>query len=379
VTRRAGPPALACATALALLAAPAPAAVPLEIAVQDDGTFAGLPGIGPTPRRVKAGYRAARRLHARVQKVNLLWKWVAHRVDGHETYDWSFYDRVIDAAAAHGLELQVTLTGPAPAWDTGDHRTGVFRPDPRAFGRFSAAAAEHYRDRVRRWAIWNEPNWPSWLAPRRRAALLYRRLYQAGWAAVKGVDPGALVLFGELAPMGPPEAAIPPLRFLRGVTCRDRHMNPKRRCGPLETDGFAHHPYTLRWPPTYRGPGRDDVTLGSLGRLRSVLRELAEAGALQTPGGRPPDLYLTEYGYHANSRAIREPLRSRYSVRAFAMAVREPHVRQMVWYQLLGPPRSPERKWDTGLLGPNGHPRPILRALARWVREASKAGVLAEP
>jgi glycosyl hydrolase family 1 len=372
-------PICTAALAFALLASPTLAAAPLEIGVQDDGTFAGLPGNGPTPRRVKAAYKATRRLHARVQKVNLLWKWVAHRADGPEVYDWSFYDRVIDAAIDRHLEPQVTLTGPAPSWDTGDHRTGVYRPSSSAFGRFAAGAATHYRDRVQRWAIWNEPNWPTWLAPTRHAAAIYRRLYRAGWTAVKRVDPTALVLFGELAPMGPPEAAIPPLRFLRRVTCRNRDFKPTRRCGTLRTDGFAHHPYTLRWRPDYMGPGPDDVTMGSLGRLRFVLRQLAAVGALETPGGDAPDLYLTEYGYHANSRTIREPLRSRYSVRAFEMAVREPHVRQMVWYQLLGPPRSPERKWDTGLLGPNGHPRPILRALARWIRSAAKAGVLAEP
>lgn len=369
--------ALAAFAAAALsLAGPAaaPARAPLEIAVQDDGTFAGLPGIGPEAWRVRAAYRAARGIHARTQKLNLIWKHVARRAHGRETFDWGFYDPVIAAAIAHGLRAQVTVTGPAPPWATGDGRPGVYRPDPRAFGRFAAAAARHYAGRVHRWSIWNEPNWPSWLAPPSAAAGIYRRLYRAGWRAIRGVDPHAVVLFGELAPMGPPEAAIPPLRFLRGVTCRDRGFRPTHRCAPLRTNGFAHHPYSLRWPPDYRGPTPDDVTIGSLGRLRYVLRRLAHVHALTTPHGRTPDLYLTEFGWHAHSRTIREPERSRYAVRSFEMALREPHVRQLLWYQLVAPPRIEGRRpWDTALLDSNGHSRRVFKALRRWTRRAARA------
>jgi hypothetical protein len=367
----------AFATALLGAATPANARTPLEIAVQDDGAFLGLPGNGPTLHNVKAAYRAAHLMHARVQKVNLLWKWVARRSHGQETFDWSFYDGAIVRAIGRGYVPQVTLTGPAPRWATGNHEEGVYKPDPAAFGRFVAAAAQHYAGRVRRWAIWNEPNWPSWLAPPRKAAGIYRRLYRAGWNALKAADPQSLVLIGELAPMGPPEAAIPPLRFLRGVTCRDRDFEATHECTPLVSDGFAHHPYTLRWPPEYKGPGRDDVTMGSLGRLRFALRELARTHALATPAGRPLPVYLTEYGYHANSHTIRERDRSRYAVRAFRMAAAAPGVRQLLWYQLVGTKNTGHRRWDTGVLGPNGRPRPILAKLTRWLDRAAKHDMIA--
>jgi len=365
------------AAAFAALPASAPAAPPLEIGVQDEGAFVGLPGIGPNPRHTHYAFGVAHKLHARVEKLLVIWKWVARRGPGGETFDWSHYDGVVAAARAHGLEPQLTLTAPAPAWDTGDGRAGVYRPDPAAFRRFAEAAAAHYAGTVRRWTIWNEPNWPSWLAPTREAARIYRRLYRAGWTGIKAVDPHAEVLFGELAPMGRPEAAIPPLRFLRAATCRNRALEPTRRCGTLFTDGFAHHPYTLRWPPAFPGPGPDDVTMGSLPRLRHVLRVLARRHALETPRGRAPDLYLTEYGFHANSRRIREPFRSRYAVEGYRMAAAHPHVREIVWYQLVGPRRSTEPHWDTGLVDSNGHPRPTLRALARWIRKAIRAGLVA--
>jgi hypothetical protein len=366
--------ALTAAFALIALVAPASAhaRAPMEVAIQDDAVFvrgptgyATLPG--STLLGAEGGYDAARTLGATTVRINVDWHVVAG-TRAADALDWSWYDRAVDGARAHGLHVHLTLTGPAPAWATGDGRAGIRDPDARAYGRFAGAAAEHFKGRVRLYSIWNEPNWPSWLAPQRRAAPIYRRLYEHGYAAVKRADPAARVLIGELAPMGPPEAAIAPLRFLRSVTCRDRSFNPTRRCRPLRADGFAHHPYTLRWAPTFAGPGRDDVTLGSLGRLERTLDGLACRGALTTPRGRPLDLWLTEYGYHADSARFGEQTRARYAVRAFGIAARDRRVRELTWYQLAAPPKGPRRVWDTALLDYEGHPRPTYDALAAWVR-----------
>jgi hypothetical protein len=206
---------------------------------------------------------------------------------------------------------------------------------------------------------------------------LYRVLYQRGYRAVKAVDPRATVLFGELAPMGPPEAAISPLRFLRDVTCRNRRMGRTRRCAPLRADGFAHHPYTLRWRPSFKGNTVDDVPLGALPRLRAVLRDLASKRALSTPRGRPLPLYLTEYGYHGDSPRLPESTRSRYTIEAFDRMLAEPTVKQVIWYHLVAPgPGFPTRQWDTALVDHNGKPRPTFTALQRWIRAADRRRLL---
>jgi hypothetical protein len=356
---------------------------PLEIGLQDDPLFVRQPtqyggrGVKGLISRERA-YRAARSLSVRVLRINVIWKWVA-KTRAEDGWDWSHYDAAVDAALAHGVAPQLTLTGPAPRWATGNGKPGVLRPDAREFGSFVAAAAARYRGRVTRYAIWNEPNWPSWLAPQAAAPSIYRRLYLAAYAAIEREDPAAGVLIGELAPMGSPEAATPPLRFLRRLTCRDRSWNASRACAPLVADGFAHHPYALRWPPEYRGPTRDDVTMGSLGRLRRALHALARRHALTTPAGRPPPIYLTEFGYHANSRRILERDRARYAIRSFDIAARDPHVRQIVWYQLGAPPPSPNRQWDTALLRRSGIPRPAFTALVRWIRNAVARGRVAAP
>jgi hypothetical protein len=321
-------------------------------------------------------YRAARSLNARVLRINVSWEHVAPARRGG-AWNWTYYDDAVRAALAHRVQPQLTLTGPAPAWAAGDRQPHVFRPKAAAFASFAAAAAERYAGSVRRYSIWNEPNWPSWLAPQSAAPSIYRRLYLAAYAAIKRADPRAKVMIGELAPMGPPEAATPPLRFLRRLTCSDRHWRALRRCSPLVADGFAHHPYALRWPPDYPGPTRNDVTMGSLPRLSRALRMLARRRALVNPAGHAPQLYLTEFGYHANSRTIAEPLRASYSVEAFDIAARNPHVRQIVWYQLGPAPPTGKRHWDTSLLRLDGRPRPTFTVLKHWIAAAVRRGLVA--
>ncbi|MDQ3933995.1 MAG: hypothetical protein M3340_05120 [Actinomycetota bacterium] len=377
--------ALLAALAALCLAAPAAARAPLEIGVQDDPVFTREPShYGGTavgrmvPRYV--GFRAAKRLRARVLKINLQWKHVIDAPpDAGGVYDWTWYDRAVDAARAQRMIPQVSLMGDAPGFATADGQPGYNAPDPGHYARFAADAVRHFRGRVRRWAIWNEPNWSTSLAPAERAAEIYRSLYTAGYAAIKGADPNAFVLFGELAPMGKPEAAIPPLEFLRDATCRRRDLRPARACDGLIADGFSHHPYTLRWAPEFPGPSGDDVTTGSLGRLSRVLATLARRGALATPGGKGLPLYLSEYGFHANSRTVLEPQRSLFSIRGFEAALRHPRVRQIVWYQLFAPPPNGRRQWDTGLFELDGTARPAYSALVRWARRAERGRRLLLP
>jgi hypothetical protein len=51
----------------------------------------------------------------------------------------------------------------------------------------------------------------------------------------------------------------------------------------------------------------------------------------------------------------------------------DPHVRQAVWYQLVGAPDRPRPVWDTGLVAADGSPRPAYAALRSWGRRARVA------
>jgi hypothetical protein len=353
---------------------------PLELGIQDDALFVREPGTydGQLRKLISrdAAYNATRKLSVRVVRINVIWTHVAGIKKSHP-WNWSYYDAAVDAALAHGVEPQLTLTGPAPAWATANGKSGVVRPKPGLFAEFVAAAAARYAGRVRRYAIWNEPNWPSWLSPKSSQASIYRGLYLAAYGAIKQVDPSAEVLIGELAPQGPPTAGTAPLGFLRSLTCSNSKWQRSGSCPPLVADGFALHPYTLRWAPEYRGRA-DDATLGSLGRLESALRVLAGRGALATPSGGPTPLYLTEFGYRANSKVIKERDRAKFAPRAYEIAARDAQVRQLIWYQLAAPP--PKRKnpwWDTSLIALGGKPSQTYNAIVKWVATAVEAGRVA--
>ncbi|HEX8742929.1 MAG TPA: hypothetical protein VF712_07330 [Thermoleophilaceae bacterium] len=280
---------------------------------------------------------------------------------------WGQLDSLVDAARGEGFEVQVGLIPPAPAGATGDGRLGVFRPDPERFGAFARAAAEHFRGRVRRWSIWNEPNLVNWLTPVAEMPDLYARLYRAGHDAIESVSPDAQVLIGETAPYVRRGDGIAPLEFLRRVLLR----------GPLRADGYAHHSYDFEHPPERPYPGGDDVTLGSIERLTGELDRLAASGRLADERGRALDVWVTEFGYlQRTGRALEPRRRADYVRRAFELAAaRYPRVRQLLQYLLVSPPAGfPGGRFDTALLDRDGRPTPAFDALREWSRDAVRAG-----
>jgi hypothetical protein len=373
------PLALLAAALLALVVAGSASAAPgLEVAVQDDARLLADDARGPaldTAAALGAVY-----IRANVDWASAAPSPTARRAPAAPVYDFSRYDRLIDEAAARGLRVQLTLTGPSPAWASGAHKMGVDRPDAKRFGAFAAQAAAHFRGRVTRYSIWNEPNWHGWLRPekvcgRRRcvktAARRYRALYVAAHAAIKRADPAAQVWIGETQPnlrKGRSGQALStaPLQFLRQMTCRDGVVRGCR--GSLKADGYAHHPYEFGHAPTWRDPNRDNVTIGTLGRLRSALSSLSRAGVLRHQGGGAMPVYLTEFAYFSTgSRALNPAKRASYTRQAFALALKAPGVRQLLYYELYDAPVG--HPWRSGLLDPDGRPHPVFSAVRDFVTQ----------
>jgi hypothetical protein len=286
------------------------------------------------------------------------------------SYNWLPYDQLVDAAAAAGIKVQFTVAGPAPAWANGKHRAGLhegaYKPNPTLYGRFIHDIALHFKGRVDRYSVWNEPNWPGWLAPYKAAPQQYARLFRAGWIGVKSADPNAKVLFGELAPQERRGKSLAPLTFLRQATTHQH----------FKADGLAHHPYAFTTSPTSKKGGKNDVTMGTLGRLTHLLHGLKKARRLRTPQGGSLPVYLTEYGYFARGpRSLGERRRAAYLRKGFQMALANPAVREMTQYTLVAPPRN--IVWDTSILGRNGAPTSTFNALSAWTLGAVGAGRIA--
>jgi hypothetical protein len=210
---------------------------------------------------------------------------------------WAPYDAIIDGARSRGLQVLVTITGGAPVWATADGEDAITKPDADEFEAFVTAVGTRYGDRVDMWSIWNEPNQPQFLAPqfvggKPYSPKLYRRLFlgaQRGLQASGNADDK--ILAAETSPRGNPRI-VAPLEFLRGFLCLNAKYRKAPSCGRIDADGWAHHPYSTRLGPYFRPGGRNDVTIGVLGRLTTALDRAARAGAIRK--GMP--LYLTEFG-----------------------------------------------------------------------------------
>ena len=210
------------------------------------------------------------------------------------TYDFRRIDALQAAAATRGIKLQLTIAGPAPGMGDGrppgrqlpPRRRQVRRVRARPWSRTSAG-------RVDRYAIWNEPNWNTWLAPGKNAASLYRGALLGGLQRrPRRADPQAKVLFGELAPIGGGRA-IAPLKFLRDVTCSKANYKAAKRCAPLKADGFAIHPYQFTSRAAHRRRPRrrraDRRALAPDERARQARQAQRAAHADQRQDGPLPD------------------------------------------------------------------------------------------
>jgi len=122
---------------------------------------------------------------------------------------WAKYDRIVDAAERHGVQIIARLDNP-PAWSRarGDEPGWDKAPpdDYDDFGDFVHAVVSRYRGRVRYYQIWNEPNiYPEWGAQDADPAA-YVRLLEIAYRRAKEADPDCVILSAGLAQtteMGP--------------------------------------------------------------------------------------------------------------------------------------------------------------------------------
>jgi hypothetical protein len=347
----------------------------MELAIQDDAVFVEGRYKNWTGARP---WSFTRPLGITRQRVNMLWSYLlpaneynARRKPAVLHYDFSLFDALIDNAAERGQRLHVSLTGPAPRWANARRATARrawYKPSATEFGKLAAVVAEHFKGRVDRYSIWNEPNWKTWLGPLKSAPALYRSLYVKGYDAIKAADPAAKVLIGETAPFSKPGWSTSPIAFLRAVTCVNAKYKRTRSCPKLKADGYAHHPYDFAHAANYQYPGEDNATIGTLSRLTRALDRLSRAGVLRKNGGGRMPLYLTEYGYFASGhRALPATVRARYLQQAYTIALKNPRVKSQLQYLLVSPPRAERGSFfDLALVSQRGKRNSGYNALRRW-------------
>jgi hypothetical protein len=367
---------LALPIVIGFRATDAHAARGMEIAVQDDGAIV-------TQSYRKYGFtrdqalRRARAFGVTRLRINLVWANTldpaqrnARRRPAGLDYQFALVDEAIDAAARYGIRVHLSLTGNAPAWASSKRRVGPYKPNAAAFGEWAGIVARHFRYRVDRYSIWNEGNLKPWLAPVSSSASIYRKLYQRGYAAIKGSAPEAKVLFGETSPYGRRGLAVQPIAWLRKVLCVNRRWKRRRSCPRLKTDGFAHHPYDFAHAANYPYPGKDNATMGTLSNLTRALDRFSRSGALRKNGGGRLPVFLTEYGYFASGhRALPRRRRTRYLAQGWTIALKNRRVKSNLQYLIASPPRGSKYAYfDLALLSSRGRRYPQYNTLVRWFK-----------
>ena len=291
------------------------------------------------------------------------------------------YERIVAEARARGVRVLITPSGPAPDWATLINN-GVDYPSPTRFERFMTAVGRQFGTRITHWSIWNEPNHPQFLGPQYRrhkpySPRLYRRLFWAAHRALARTGNGRdRVLMGETAPRGNSHV-VHPLRFLRGALCLNRRYRKARGCKRLPADGYAHHPYTTRSGPFFVSRRRDDVTIGSLGRLTRALDRAGRARAVR----RRLPVYLTEFGIQSTPDphyGVSQTRQAEYRSIGEKIAWTNRRVRAISQYLMRDDPAGPAATVTEGSSPASASPAaarssPTAASACRWSRAAPAA------
>lgn len=123
-------------------------------------------------------------------------------------YDFAWLDEVVDAVSACGvrpwfnLGFGNRLYTPEAADDSAVGWVPIFRDEAMtAWLKFVGVCARHFRDRVRHWELWNEPNIANFWKPNPPSAELYVRFVAQTASAIRREIPDAVLIGGALAGM----------------------------------------------------------------------------------------------------------------------------------------------------------------------------------
>jgi len=269
-------------------------------------------------REARTGaFEDSKRAGASIARIPVFWRQTAPTRPLTPTnpndpaYNWGTLDAAVDEAKANGLEPLLTVSA-APDWAEGRNRpvfekspAGTWKPDADALGDFAQALATRFRDRVRHYEVWNEPNLSVFLTPQYKRKRLvgsdiFRRMLNAFFEGAHRVQPKAKVISGGTAPYGSTRGRMRtrPLVFLRDLLCVKRSLEPKKCGSKAKLDALAHHPTNTSGGPRVSAIHPDDASTPDVKNVIKVLRAAEKHRRLAT-GGRH-QLWLTEFWWETN-------------------------------------------------------------------------------
>ena len=325
-----------------------------------------------------------------------------------EAYSWEEFDEKIRRLRAEGFEPIVAVNS-HPVWARQTAGNAASPPQPGHLGAFMRAAAERYSGRVpgvpriKYWQVWIEPNVNLWYSPqfdgggKPVSPETYRQLVNAVADAVHGARPDNVVVAGGLSPFTVRTrglATVGPMRFMRQLLCMSAGPTPRPTCSRrTRFDVWAHHPYTSGGP-THEAYNKDDVSLGDLPEMRTLLDAAVRARHVRST--QRVRFWVTEFSWDTSPpdpKAVPARLHARWVAEAL-YRMWESGVELVAWLQLRDEP-YPKSSYQSGLYfrgatPARDRPKPALAAfrfpfvafresagLSVWGRTpTSKAGVV---
>jgi hypothetical protein len=214
-------------------------------------------------------------------------------------FDWTKYDRLVDEATAHGVDLLAVLDYGVTWATTAQGATDSYPPDhPQDYGAFAAAVAARYSASVHDFEIWNEPNlgflnWPPTLNGDPAA---FGALVLEATRDVLAAQTSAHVAYGATAYFAP----APGPAFVAQSFAATPGL-------AASLDTFAMHAYQIYPPAT--GPETTSPEVPLLDKVGTMSGVLAQAGA------KPVPIWITEIGWPTTTEDPADA-QARYTVRA---------------------------------------------------------------
>jgi hypothetical protein len=213
-------------------------------------------------------------------RLDANWYWWQPNGPG-SSFDWVTLDQAMASIHEVGLSADLIIDGCAP-WAGVPAAAGeeFAQPaSPAAFAAWAAAVAARYGpEGAKYFEIGNEPNTQgSWEPGPNPAA--YTAELKASYAAIKAVDPAAVVLSGGLAPAYDTSTSYSPVTFLKDMYAAGAKGS---------FDGLGDHPYSFpAAPDTYETWSAWSQMAQTSTSLRSVMT---------ANGDSAKKIWITEYG-----------------------------------------------------------------------------------
>jgi hypothetical protein len=326
------------------------------------------------------------------------------------------------AADGIGVFFTLDAPAPLWAAGSGAPRgtAGYFRddwePSAKQFGYFVKAVGTRYDGaykprgsttalpRVSFWSIWNEPNYGYDLGPQGvgsrqsipNSPRLYRGLLDAAWSALQATGHRTRtdrILIGELTPAGENSWGVfsnmKPGTFLRSLYCVDSNYHELRGSAAaaqgcpttaggsrafrgqnpalFSASGFAEHPYEEVTAPnlplhlcgTKLCTGRSDPDFADLPELPRLARTLDRLNTVYGSHSHFP-IWDTEYGFRTTPpdphEGINPTTAAYYMNWAEYLSYKQTRTYSYSQYVLMD--QAPPAYFDTGLINPDGSPKP---------------------